>query len=151
MGRTLMVAACKTQPPRQQLPQAELQRYAVTNTLPADFQRMKTLFMNRLLDRGYPARQLQSWFDAVDHSCRIALLSCLPRARQQRRSDAPVLVLPNGQFEMTARIGVVLNRVYAQHKHHPEVSQIFGGPAARLVVAYTKNISIASRLIRARH
>jgi hypothetical protein len=32
---------------------AELQRYAVTNTLPADFERMKTLFMTRLLDRGY--------------------------------------------------------------------------------------------------
>jgi hypothetical protein len=52
---------------------------------------------------------------------------------------------------MTARIGVVLNRVYAQHKHHPEVSRVFGGPDARLVVAYTKNKSIASRLIRARH
>lgn len=130
---------------------AELQRYAVTNTLPGDFQRMKTLFMNRLLDRGYPARQLQSWFAAVNHSCRTALLSRPPGKRQQRRGDAPVLVLPNGQFEMTARIGVVLNRVYAQYKHHPEVSRIFGGPAARVVVAYTKNKSIASRLIRARH
>jgi hypothetical protein len=56
-----------------------------------------------------------------------------------------VLVLPNGQFEMTARIGVVLNRVYAQYKHHPQVAKVFGGPAARLVVAYTKNKSIASR------
>jgi hypothetical protein len=102
----------------------ELQRYAVTNTLPADFERMKTLFMTRLLDRGYPAHQLQRWFDAVDHSCRITLLSRPPGARQQRRSDAPVLVLPNGQFEMTARIGVVLNRVYAQYKHHPEVSRV---------------------------
>jgi hypothetical protein len=130
---------------------AELQRYAVTNTLPADCERMKTLFMSRLLDRGYPARQLQSWFDAVDHSCRIALLGRPPGTRQRRRSDAPVLVLPNGQFEMTARIGVVLNRVYTQYKHNPEVSRVFGGPAARLVVAYTKNKSIASRLIRARH
>jgi hypothetical protein len=130
---------------------AELQRFAVTNTLPADFERMKTLFMTRLLDRGFPAHQLQRWFDAVDHSCRIALLSRPPGSRQQRRSDAPVLVLPNGQFEMTARIGVVLNRVYAQYKHHPEVSRVFCGPAAHLVVAYTKNKSIASRLIRARH
>jgi hypothetical protein len=62
-----------------------------------------------------------------------------------------VLVLPNGQSEMTTRIGVVLNRVYAQYKYHPEVSRYFGGPAARLVVAYTKNKSIASRLIRAQH
>jgi hypothetical protein len=38
---------------------AELQRYAVTNTLPADFERMKTLFMTSLLDGGYPAHQLQ--------------------------------------------------------------------------------------------
>jgi hypothetical protein len=49
---------------------------------------MKTLFTSRLLDRGYPARQLQSWLVAVDHSCRTALLSRLPGARQQRRSDA---------------------------------------------------------------
>jgi hypothetical protein len=30
----------------------------------------------------------------------------------------PVLVLSNGQFEMTAHIAAVLNRVYARHKHH---------------------------------
>jgi hypothetical protein len=130
---------------------AELQRYAVTNTQPADFERMKTLFMDRLLDRGYPAGQLKSWFAAVDHSCRVALLTRTAGSRQQRRRDAPVLVLPNGQFEMTARICVVLNRVYAQYKHHPAVAKDFGGPDARLVVAYTKNRSIASRLIRARH
>jgi hypothetical protein len=66
---------------------------------------------------------------------------------------------------MTARIGVVLNHVYAQHKHHPEVLRVFGGPAARLAVTtchggirekqinllFQQKKSIASRLIRARH
>jgi hypothetical protein len=43
------------------------------------------------------------------------------------------------------------HHVYAQYKHHPEVSRVFGGPAARLVVAYTKHKSIASRLILVQH
>jgi hypothetical protein len=63
----------------------------------------------------------------------------------------PVLVLQNGQFEMTAHIAAVLNRVYAAHKHEPAVAKIFGGSDARLIVAYTKNRSLGARLIRARH
>jgi hypothetical protein len=57
----------------------------------------------------------------------------------------------NGQFEMTARIAAVLNRVDAAHKHAADVAAIFGGSDARLIVAYTKDRSIATRLIRARH
>ena len=129
---------------------AELQRYAVTNTLPADFEHLKALFMQRLVDRGYPVSRLLLWFAAVDHSCREGLL--LRTAATQRRSSVgPVLVLPNGQFEMTARIAAVLNRVYAAHKHQPAVTDIFGGSTARLIVAYTKNRSLGARLIRARH
>jgi hypothetical protein len=64
--------------------------------------------------------------------------------------EVPVLVLPNGQFEMTANIAAVLNRVYAAHKHHPAVATIFGGSHARLIVAYCKNRSLGARLIRAR-
>jgi hypothetical protein len=70
---------------------AELQHDAVTKTQPADSERMKALFMNRLLDRGYPAVQLKRWFAAVDHSCRVALLTRTAGSRQQRRRDAPVL------------------------------------------------------------
>ena len=54
----------------------------------------------------------------------------------------PVLVLSNGQFEMIAHIAAVLNRVYARHKHHEPVANIFGGSQAKLIVAYTKNRSL---------
>jgi hypothetical protein len=129
---------------------AELQRYAVTNTLPADFEHMKALFRQRLVDRGYPVSKLLQWFAAVDHSCRVDLLS-RPAGSKRLASQPPVLVLPNGQFEMTARIAAVLNRVYAAHKHQPTVASIFGGSSARLIVAYTKNRSLGARLIRSRH
>jgi hypothetical protein len=128
---------------------AELQRYAVTNTLPADFLHMKALFLQRLLDRGYPLHHLKRWFAAVDHSCRVQLLARLCK-HQPLASQPPVLVLANGQFEMTAHISAVLNRVYAQHNHQPPVADIFGGSQARLIVAYTKNRSIGARLIHAR-
>jgi hypothetical protein len=49
-----------------------------------------------------------------------------------------VLVLPMGQFEMTAYIAAVLNRLYAAHKQHPAVAIIFGGSNARLIVAYAR-------------
>lgn len=128
---------------------AELQRYAVTNTLPADFEHMKVLFMQRLLDRGYPFHQLKSWFAVVQHSCRVGLLSRSAN-RKQACQQPPVLVLPNGQFENKAHVSHVLNRVYAQHKHQPRVASIFGGSNAKLVVAYSKNRSLGARLTRAR-
>jgi hypothetical protein len=62
----------------------------------------------------------------------------------------PVFVLSNGQFEMTAHVAAVLNRVYARHKHHEPVANIFAGSQDRLIGAYTKNRSIGARLIRAR-
>ena len=122
----------------------------MTNTQQADFDHMKALFMQRLVDRGYPVGQLQRWFAAVDHSCREALLSRPPVPRRHT-SHPPVLVLPNGQFEMTANIAAVLNSVYAQYSHHAAVASIFGGSNARLIVAYYKNRSLGARLIRARH
>jgi hypothetical protein len=64
---------------------------------------------------------------------------------------SPLLVLPNGQFEMTARVAAMLNRVPAAHKHEADVATIFGGSDARLTVAYTKDRSIGARLIRAQH
>ena len=129
---------------------AELQRYAVTNTLQADFEHMKALFRQRLVDRGYPVSKLQQWFALVDHSCRVGLLAA-PVGAKRLAGHPPVLVLSNGQFEMTARVAAVLNRVYAAHKHEPTVASIFGGSTARLVVAYTKNRSLGARLIRSRH
>jgi hypothetical protein len=32
---------------------------------------MKALFLQRLLDRGYPLHRLNKWFAEVDHSCRV--------------------------------------------------------------------------------
>lgn len=129
---------------------AELQRYAVTNTLPTDFDHMKALFMQRLVDRGYPVSQLKKWFAAVDHACRVRWLH--PTTGPKRKAGMPpVLVLPNGQFEMTAHVAAVLNRVFAAHKHEADVASIFGGTDAKLIVAYTKNCSIGARLIKARH
>jgi hypothetical protein len=73
----------------------------------------------------------------------------------------PVLVLSNGQFEMTAHVvAAVLNRVYACTPYISIMSQlphfvgnIFGGSRqpgqVALIVAYTKNRSIGARLIRA--
>jgi hypothetical protein len=40
----------------------------------ADFLHMKSLFLQRLLDRGYPLHRLNRWFAEVDHSCRAPLL-----------------------------------------------------------------------------
>jgi hypothetical protein len=91
---------------------------------------MKALFLQRLLDRGYPLHRLNRWFAEVDHSCRVPLL-LRPRKRHCLAGQPPVLVLSNGQFEMTAHIAAVLNRVYARHKHHEPVANIFGGSQAK--------------------
>jgi hypothetical protein len=106
---------------------AELQRYAVTNTQPADFDGMTALFIQHLVHRGYPVGKLRRWFAAVDHSCSVGLLCRPSKGGEQRSSQPPVLVLPNGQLQMTANNAAVLNRVYAAYKQHPAVATIFGG------------------------
>lgn len=130
---------------------AELLRYAVTNTQAASFEHMKGLFYQRLQDRGYPTKALDVWFAQVQHGDRIRLLETLVRPDRASNSVPPVLVLPNGQFEMTISLANVINGVYSRHKHHPEVASLFGGPDARLLVAYYKNQSLGARFIKASH
>ena len=112
---------------------------------------MKSLFYSRLLDRGYPARVLDKLFQLVQHTDRQAMLSSAPRVSRRDSRSYPVLVLPNGQFEMTASIGKVVNRVFARHKHHETVAALFGGPDAKVTVAFSKNQSLGGRFIRANH
>jgi hypothetical protein len=45
---------------------------------------------------------------------------------------------------------IIAADMYARHKHHEPVANIFGGSQAKLIVAYTKNRCIGARLIRAR-
>ena len=92
---------------------AELLRYAVTNTLPAGFEHMKSLFHQRLLERGYPVAALTSWFAQVTHADRVRLLDKEQPVDEAPQSDPPVLVLPNGQFEMVVSLGRVVNGVFA--------------------------------------
>lgn len=131
---------------------AELLRYAVTNTMAAGYERMKGLFYTRLQARGYPVKALDAWFGQVQHSDRVALLgrTCTPAA-STLPSAPPVLVVPNGQFEMCVSLATVINNVYDQHKQHPAVASLFGGPEARLLVAYNKNQSLGGRFIKASH
>jgi hypothetical protein len=106
---------------------------------------MKALFMQRLEDRGYPVSQLRKWFAAVDHACRVPLLH-RTTAPKHKAGVGPVLVLPNGQFQMTARVAEVLNRVFAAHEHEADVASIFGGSDARLIVAYPQNRKVGNKL-----
>ena len=131
---------------------AELLRYAVTNTQEADYSRMKGLFYQRLRARGYPAAVLDNWFAQVQHSDRAKQLDyVLQRAANSPKSVPPVLVLPNGQFEMSISLATVINNVYARHKHHEAVAALFGGANARLLVAYSKNQSLGARFVKASH
>jgi hypothetical protein len=130
---------------------AELLRYAVTNTHIATFEHMKGLFYQRLQARGYPVKALDVWFAQVQHADRVRLLEHPVKANRAGESVPPVLVLPNGQFEMTVSLANVINSVYSRHKHHPEVASLFGGPDARLLVAYYKNQSLGAKFIKANH
>ncbi len=58
-------------------------------------------------------------------------------------------MLDNGLFEMTARLGNVVNAVYAAHKHIPVVSAAMAG-ADKIVVGYRGCPSLQSMLVSAR-
>lgn len=95
---------------------AELQRRAVNNTLPANFARWKSLFLQRLLtETTRLANSIVALQQHMPLSCRTALLTKQHMARR-KANQLPVLVSPNGQFDITANISAVLNRVYASHK-----------------------------------
>lgn len=127
----------------------ELIRYAVTNTHAQDFATVAGLLHQRLLDRGYSAEQLQPLFASVTHACRAQFLTSSRRRGRAQQSAPPVFVLPNGLVETAANFGAVINQVYAQHKHAPEVSDVFDG-AQHITVAYKGLPSLGSRLVHAR-
>ena len=60
-----------------------------------------------------------------------------------------IIIIPNGQFEMVVSLGRVVNGVFAKHKHHPELANIFGGPEGKVIVAYTKKSPSGLGLLRA--
>lgn len=128
---------------------AELLRYAVTNTEQAGFESMKQLFYQRLQARGYPSRALDAWFAQVQHGDRTRLLAAPSPATQSSDRIAPVLVLPNGQLEMSASLAHVVNSVFARYKQEPLVTELFGGADSRVIVAYYKNQSLGARFIKA--
>ena len=92
---------------------------------------MKSLSLQRLLDRGCPLHHLNRWFAEVDHSYRVPS-QLKPRKRHCLADGPPVRVLSNGQFEMTAHIAAVRadgivymhNYMHAIHKHHTCMSQL---------------------------
>ncbi len=95
---------------------------------------------------------MDNWFAQVQHSDRAKQLDyVLQRAANSPQSVPPVLVLPNGQFEMSISLATVINNVYARHKHHEAVAALFGGANARLLVAYSKNQSLGARFVKASH
>ena len=97
------------------------------------------------------AHVLDGWFALVQHSDRARLLNkqlaALPVGAQQ--SVPPLLVMPNGQFEMRASLSKVVNAVYARHKQHEAVASLFGGPQGKITVAFYKNQTLGARFIKA--
>lgn len=129
----------------------ELIRYAVTNTHPQGFARMRQLFMQRLLHRGYSKAWLLHLFAGVTHDSRRGHLSA-PRRRQRgvEQPQPPVFVASNGPLEMRESLSTVINTVYRKHAmQHMEVRDAMGG-AERIVVAYRTNPSIGACLVHAK-
>jgi len=65
----------------------ELIRYAVTNTLSADFLKVAAVFKQRLLARGYPNSFLQPIFDTITHADRQYYLQQQQHHRQQQQQQ----------------------------------------------------------------
>ena len=132
------------------LVRGELIRYAVTNTHAAGFQRLRRMFMRRLLERGFPKAWLQQVFATVSHASRGAHLAAPSRrARAAAQPQPPVFVAHNGPLEMQASLSAVINSVYAQHAQQGAVRTALAG-ASRVTVAYRTNPSIGALLVRAR-
>ena len=126
----------------------ELLRYAVTNTHAAGFERMKRLFYQRLLDRGYSKAWLDGSFAGVRHTDRHAHLQRTRRARV-RQPAAPVFVSAFGPYEAQCSLSSVINSVFARHASHADMRAVFGA-GERITVAYTTTRSVGAQLVRAR-
>jgi hypothetical protein len=128
----------------------ELLRYAITNTAVEGFERMKGLFKQRLLDRGYPEAWLCAVFESVRHSDRYQHLHGAARSRRAAaQSLAPVFVAHHGHLESTHSLSAVVNAVYARHMQQQQV-RVAMCDAPRVTVAYRVPPSLSQRLVRAR-
>ncbi len=129
----------------------ELIRYAVTNTHSSGFDRMKALFRERLLDRGYSDASLDPIFASVSHTSRHEHLHTSRRQRGSQgaaQAAAPVFVAANGPAEMHNSLSAAINAAHARFAHDPHVQRAMAG-AQRITVAYRNPPSLAARLVRA--
>jgi hypothetical protein len=129
----------------------ELLRYAVTNTTVEGFEHMKHLFLQRLIDRGYPKVWLATVFASVLHEHRHLHLQRTRERHQRapRQPVAPVFVAEDGAIEASHSLSKVVNEVYARHAHCQELCAVMCD-ASRVTVTHRKCPSLASHLVRAR-
>lgn len=135
---------------------AELLRYAVNSTHEEDFLIMKELFLQRLLDRGYPSSLLQPIFDIARHSDRTHSLHNTHDAQDntyiQHNTTShapprgPVFTTQYGKAEKSMNLGVIINGVYEKYKHDPTLHDIFGD---RIIIAYKNSASLGKLLVKA--
>jgi hypothetical protein len=127
----------------------ELIRYAVTNTLLADYDNMVALFKERVLQRGYPVTLFDSVAAQISHTARQQYLAADHNtAAHQHNDKGPVYIASYGPHECTGGFAAVVNRVYAEHKDSaPELQAIFGD---HITVAFKNPPNLSKLLVHAK-
>ena len=123
---------------------AELLRYVVTNSDECWYNCMVRKFTHRLLQRGYPMAMVQSMVSRVRHDSRQRYL--IGQSGVSTKPGQSVWVVPYAQLVPQLRLPQLLRDQYqssgeALHTCMPQ----------RPIVAYTKNRSLGSLLVKASH
>ena len=77
-------------------------------------------------------------FASVQHSGRHTYLQGKAQPAYTAAGCGPVLVLYNGPIEMVSKLSAVVDSVYGNYKHDPDLTQVMGG-AARVTIAWRNN------------
>ena len=126
---------------------SRLINYVVTCSMEQDFITMREKFKQRLLDRAYPVRFLNTVFDTVHYSDRHALLFS-PKP-QETTSTLNIFADFTNVTAKHLNLNAIVQRVHADFSHHPDIQQMTGGTDP--LVVYKKGRSLQRILVNAKH
>jgi hypothetical protein len=124
------------------IPKGETLRYLRTNTQEATFKNMTEKLKDKLIERGYRAKEINQILREYPFENHTELIT-----KEHEKSKAPPPVLPVKYSQVCEEIRKIIRKYWPDIEGDPSLNEIFPD---KPMIAYKKNKTIANRVVRSK-
>ena len=120
----------------------ETQRYLTTNTQEQTFKEMTHKLTNKLIERGYKAKQIKQSLKKFPFCSRNTILN-----KEKQKQEQPPTVIPVKYNDSCNEIREIVNKHWDKVQEDTQLKNLFPN---KPMLAYKKNQSLANNLVRSK-